>query len=94
MLQLLTLWALAGWCGNEPRPFPKPQPVPWFLSRFIGLVSGIAGGWLYTQVFKPEPVPWTNSLEAAASAAGAFLLARFVTGLYGRLSGGTNIAGG
>jgi len=93
-LSLFLLWALAGWCGNEPRRWgfpPKPGPGPdpwWFASRIIGVVFGIIGGWGYTKIFGPHPEPWTSALPAAASAFGAFLAARFVTDVVSRFSGG------
>jgi hypothetical protein len=104
MIPLIALWALAGWCGSEPRririrwpgpPIPDPDPEPWWLiSRVIGLAAGILGGWGYTQVFGPSPEPWSQALPAAASALGAFVVARFVTDVYGKLSGGKNVARG
>lgn len=104
MIPLLALWALAGWCGSEPRririrwpvpPIPDPDPEPWWLvSRIIGVAAGILGGWGYTQVFGPHPEPWSRALPAAATALGAFVLARFVTDVYGKLSGAKPVARG
>jgi hypothetical protein len=95
-LSIFVLWALVGWCGTVPRPRPPrppdPDPEPWWLvSRIIGVVTGIVGGWAYTQVFGPQLEPWVSALPAAASALGAFVLARFATDIYGRLSGGRRV---
>lgn len=98
MIPLLALWALAGWCGSEPRRIrihwppgptpPDPDPEPWWLvSRIIGVAAGILGGWSYTKLFGPSPEPWSTALPAAATMLGAFVLARFVTDVYGKLSG-------
>lgn len=95
-LALFVLWGLAGWCANEQRrisfrmrEFEPPVPRPnWFASRIIGVVTGIIGGWLYTQVFGPQPEPWSSALPAAASALGAVIAARVVTDIYARFSEG------
>jgi hypothetical protein len=103
-IPLIVLWILAGWCGSEPRririrwpgpPVPDPDPEPWWLvSRIIGLAAGVLGGWGFTQAFGPHPEPWSTALPAVASAAGAYLVSSFVTDVYGRLSGGTNVTRG
>ena len=93
-LTLLALWAFVGWCGTVPRrwPFPPGPPDPdpwWFISRIVGIVSGLLGGWIYTRWFPcPPPEPWVSALPAAASAVGAFVTARFVTDIVGRMRGG------
>jgi hypothetical protein len=93
-LSLLVLWALVGWCGTVPRRWPWPPPPPdpgpdpwWLVSRVIGIIAGIIGGWAYTQVFGPSPEPWVLALPAAASSLGAFVVARVATDIYGRLRG-------
>lgn len=89
-LSLLVLWALVGWCGTVPRRWPFPPPPPpdpwWLVSRIIGIIAGIIGGWGYTQVFGPHPEPWVAALPAAASSLGAFVLARVATDIFGRVS--------
>jgi hypothetical protein len=99
-LSLLLLWAVAGWSATSSRsayipnpddPDPPPWPGPpwwWFASRIIGVVFGIIGGWAYTTVFAPDPLPWTLALPAAASAFGAFLVARVATDIASRFRGG------
>jgi hypothetical protein len=100
---LIALWALAGWCGSEPRriripwrwPVPDPDPEPWWLvSRVIGLAAGILGGWAFTQVFGPRPEPWNQALPAVASAAGAYLVSSFITDVYANFSGAKNVTRG
>lgn len=88
---LFGLWAVAGWCGT-PYPYwwwrvpPPPDPEPWWSSRLIGVVAGIIGGWAFTQVFGPQPEPWTV-VPAAATAVGAFSASRLVGDHYGRVRG-------
>lgn len=103
MIPLFALWALAGWCGSEPRRIklppgvgpPPPDPEPWWLvSRIIGVLAGIIGGLAYTKVFGPHPEPWSQALPAAVSSVGAFLLASFATDVYGKIAGPRNAAGG
>jgi hypothetical protein len=93
-LSLFVLWALVGWCGTVPRRWPWPPPPPdpgpdpwWLVSRVIGIIAGIIGGWGFTQVFGPSPEPWVSALPAAASSLGAFVVARVATDIYGRLRG-------
>lgn len=89
-MTLIALWAFSGWCGSCGTLYPgwwrhphPPDPEPWwFVSRMVGVVFGIAGGFLYTQVFGPRPEPW-------ASALGAFVLGCFAADIYGRFSRGT-----
>jgi hypothetical protein len=91
-LYLIVLWALVGWCGTvPPRPLPPlpdpPRPRPWFVSKAIGMVAGVVGGYVFTQVFLPQdPDPIRSALFAAASAVGAFVAARVVTDIYEQLS--------
>lgn len=74
-LSLLALWALSGWCGNEPLvwlvllrrrlvPPTPPPPDPWpilFVPRIIGVVGGVIGGWVLTAVFAPGLEPWITA---------------------------------
>jgi uncharacterized membrane protein YeaQ/YmgE (transglycosylase-associated protein family) len=51
-------WALIGWCGTPfPRRWPWPPPPPdgdpW-LVKVIGIVGGLAGGWLFGQLFAAD----------------------------------------
>jgi hypothetical protein len=72
---LFALWAIAGWCGNEPpwwwwwirRHLPPPPPPPpdgdpWWRSKLIGVVAGIIGGWVSTQVFGPSALMTPSQL--------------------------------
>jgi uncharacterized membrane protein YeaQ/YmgE (transglycosylase-associated protein family) len=95
-LSLFVLWAIVGWCGTPwprwwrwpPPPPPLPDPDPWPIYKVIGIVGGIAGGWVFTQVFEPNPSPWNIAINAAASAVGAVLGARLLLDLYGLAKGG------
>jgi hypothetical protein len=67
VISLFVLWALTGWCGNEPLIlwFPLPPPVPerpprpnWLVLRIIGMVFGVIGGFVFSRVFGPGPEPW------------------------------------
>lgn len=97
-IMLFALWGAAGWCGT-PYPgwwrHPDPDPEPWwFVGKIIGIVTGILGGWAYTQMFGGAQEHWTAALPAAASCVGAFAVARIVGDVYGRLAGGKQTAGG
>ncbi len=95
-VSLIILWALVGWCGTVPRPFPRlpdpplpiPEPRPCLVcGRVLGIVAGIVGGWAYTQLFLPQdPVPVRSALYAAATSVGAFVAASVVTDIYGLIS--------
>jgi hypothetical protein len=91
---LIIFWLLVGWCGTVPHPpFPPvpdpdpPRPHPWLVSKVIGGVAGIIGGWVYTQVFLPQdPDPIRSALFAAASAVGAYVAAGVITDIYGQIT--------
>jgi hypothetical protein len=111
---LLALWALVGWCGTPwprwwrwpipppPEPDPRgPSPQPWLVSKIIGVVGGIAGGWVYAEVFgplpdpwNPGPEPWMRGLAVAATALGAFVGARLLSDIYELARGGGRAARG
>ncbi len=98
---LFALWGAVGWCGTPypgwwrgPRPHPDPEPW-WLIGKIIGVVAGIVGGWSYTQAFGPiDPIPWRSALPAAASALGAFVVARIVGDIYGAIAAGKKTAVG
>jgi len=102
---LIWLWILVGWCGSgaptivikgplhgkDPEPPPRPE---WLVSRIIGVVTGVIGGWAFSIAFGPYPEPWLKdqprpepwiAVFAAATAVGAFVVSRFVTDIYGRI---------
>jgi hypothetical protein len=94
---LIVFWLLVGFCGTVPfPPFPRPVPdpdpnppgpYPWLVSKIIGGVAGIIGGWVFTQVFLPQdPIPLRSALFAAASAVGAYVAANIATDIYGQIS--------
>jgi hypothetical protein len=106
---LIALWALVGWCGNEPIRIrlvphgptpPEPDPEPnWLVSRLIGVVAGVIGGFVFRQVFGaspelgglsagPHPEPWALAVYAAATTVGAYVVSRIVTDIYGQMRGG------
>ncbi len=78
------LWILVGWCGTPwPRPRPDPTPGgrrvnPWIV-KIVGVVGGLAGGWLFLQGWPVEGA-WTG-IDAAATAVGAWVGAVFLTQL-------------
>lgn len=108
MIPLILLWVLAGWSGvpvdfkvppwqREPDPKLPPRPRPYWLTRIIGMVAGVIGGFAFLAVFGPQPEPWrvvagphpepwATAVFAAATAAGAFIAARIVTDIYEQLS--------
>jgi len=76
---------LVGWCGTRwpgwwrgPRP-PKPDPEPWWrgvgIRIGIGILGGLVGGGLITQVFSGEASLVTVSI-------GAFVGGRLFSDLY------------
>ena len=72
-------WGAGGWCGTPyPHWWPRPQPPDpdpwWWISKVIGVVVGIVGGWAFTKSFGPQPEPWLPAL----SVLGAFVLSRVV----------------
>jgi uncharacterized membrane protein YeaQ/YmgE (transglycosylase-associated protein family) len=101
-ISLLIFWAIIGFdCGTPwpgwwrwpipPPPPPEQRPRPnWLLPIIIGIVGGIAGGWVFTQAFggpQPEP-PLISLIPAAATGVGAFAGGRLLVGLYGIAKGG------
>lgn len=94
-VSLILLWALVGWCGNEPKPFPrlpdplpKPEPRPCLVcGNILGAIAGILGGWGFTQVFSGGDLNVKSGLYAATTSVGAFVTARVVTDIYGFVSG-------
>jgi uncharacterized membrane protein YfcA len=81
------------------KPIPPPDPpyveIPSLphrlLLRIIGVVGGVGGGWVFTEVFGPHPDPWITAgpqpnpgmlVVAAATMVGAFIGASLLTDLY------------
>lgn len=99
-LTLFALWAVGGWCGTPwpgwwRGPRPHPDPEPWWVVQLIGVVAGLVGGWIITQVAGPMPDPWRLTTEnIAVTTLGAVLASRFVTDIYRLARGGTNAAQG
>jgi hypothetical protein len=63
------------------------------IAKVIGIVTGILGGWAYTQMFGGVQEHWTAALPAAASCVLAFAVARIAGEVYGRLAGGKEVVG-
>jgi len=91
------------WLARLREPIKPPDPPPhlpkgpprrpdWPLVRVIGVVGGVIGGWVFTEVFGPGPVPWFSTgphpdpwmpvVFAAATTVGAFIGASLLTDLY------------
>ena len=84
-------WGGGGWCGT-PYPgwwrHPHPRdPAPWWTYKLIGIVAGIAGGWVFSR-FGPHPEPWVPAL----SVLGAFITARVVGDLFAIARGANKAA--
>lgn len=109
-LSLLALWALAGWCLTgvhewwlKPLPlidFPEePPPGPdWIIPKILGVVGGVIGGWVFTEVFVsgsdslttigPQGDSWMPLVRAAATTVGAAIGATLLTDSYRLIRGG------
>lgn len=82
MIGYAVLWGLVGWCGT---PYPgwwlwyiihhlKPPPPdgdPWLIYKVIGIIGGLAGGWVFQQVWSAGPE--VSAIGAATSAVGALV---------------------
>lgn len=79
------MWALVGWCGTPPRPWPWPWPPDPWISKVIGLVGGVAGGWAYTQTFGAGGE--IDALGVAAGSVGAWVGATVLSNVYGLIGG-------
>ena len=99
-LTLFVLWAVGGWCGTPwpgwwrgPRPHPDPEPC--LVVQVIGVVAGLVGGWIITQVAGPRPEPWRLTTDIiTATTIGAVLASRLVTDIYRLARGGASAGQG
>jgi hypothetical protein len=87
-------WGGGGWCGTpypgwwrHPHP-PDPEPW-WWISKVIGVVVGIAGGWAFTKSFGPHPEPWLPALAVL----GGFVASRVVGDVIAVVRGANKAAG-
>ncbi len=73
---LAALWTLVGWCGTPwPGPWPWPpsgdrRSNPW-LAKLVGVIGGLAGGWLLSLTWSLEGS--STGIDAAATAVGAWI---------------------
>ena len=84
-LGLFVVWMLAGWCGTGPIRLPippPPTPNPWIL-RALGVVGGVAGGWLFASAWPGE----VTAIYAASTAVGAVIGSIVVQDLVGLTRG-------
>lgn len=81
---LVLLWILVGWCGTPwPRRWPwppPPPPDPWMI-KFVNVVGGVVGGWLFNRIWPAGEV--VTGIAAAATTVGAFVGAVVLGDLYG-----------
>ena len=85
-------WALGGWCGSVPISVfvawllrhhgnpPPPDPDPWrtqgLVARALGVVGGVAGGYLASRVGTvPDTAPALTAISFLAAVTGGFFLA-------------------
>ena len=105
-LSLLALWALVGWCltGVLRWPIPprldtpeRPPRPNWFIPKILGVVGGVIGGWVFTEVFVagsdslttiPQGDAWMPLVRAAATTVGAAIGATLLADIYGLATGG------
>jgi hypothetical protein len=83
---LVVLWALVGWCGNEPRRWWKrpPPPPPWWLI-VVDLLAGVIGGWAYSALFPQGTADM--GLYAAATSLGAVVVGVLLHSILGMAQG-------
>jgi hypothetical protein len=77
---IIVFWMLVGF-GGASRPGPDDEepkrppwwkgPWPWIISKLAGITGGLAGGFLYSQVFLGEVA--LSGINVAATAVGAFV---------------------
>ena len=78
---LFVWWALVGWCGTPWRRWPPPPPPPDPWVNVINIIGGVAGGWVFSQVF---PVGDTSTAIVAATTSIGALTGSVVFGnMYG-----------
>ena len=72
-------WAIVGWCGT-PWPGrwkwpPPPPPDPWWwMTKVIGVVGGVVGGWAFSLLFNADLAnPAGVGLTFAGALAGSIL---------------------
>ena len=95
---LLVFWGVVGWCGTPPKPWPWPWPPgpwppdPWPLwVKVVGIVGGIVGGFVFTQVWGGEAT--TTLIDVAASGVGAWVGSVFFSDMTGMFLAGKGRAG-
>jgi len=91
MSGLFAFWMLTGWCGTPypgwwkgPRP---PQPDPWWIIKILGVIGGVAGGWLFYQVWPPGQEVGITGIYVAATGIGAYVGSAFLRDVYGLIRG-------
>ena len=82
-------WAVVGWCGTPwPRPWPWPPPPgptpdPW-LSKVIGVIGGIAGGWAFSALYGVDVQSAAGLVLTFFGAAAGSVILNDAYGLVGR----------
>jgi uncharacterized membrane protein YeaQ/YmgE (transglycosylase-associated protein family) len=93
-LGLLLFWGAVGWCGTPwpgwwRHPPPPPPPDPWWLiSRLVGIVCGVIGGWLFNQAWPVTQAGAGAGLEVVASGVAALVGAIVLLDLVSMVRGG------
>jgi uncharacterized membrane protein YeaQ/YmgE (transglycosylase-associated protein family) len=88
------IWAFVGWCGTPWRRWPVPpqpggpQPEPWLSMRLLGVIGGLAGGWIMSRLFDGTPLPAHTLGFVAAASVGAFVGGRVLAEVTSRLTSG------
>jgi hypothetical protein len=74
-IALWVLWGAVGWCGTPWRRWPPPpDPDPWWW-RVIGIVGGLAGGWLFSSAWQAGSDPATYAaLSSLGALAGSIIV--------------------
>jgi uncharacterized membrane protein YeaQ/YmgE (transglycosylase-associated protein family) len=90
------IWALVGWCGTPWRRWPVPPgpgPEPWLSVRILGVIGGLAGGWIMTRFFDGTPLAAHTLGYVAAASVGAFVGGRVLAEVTSRLTSGKTALG-
>jgi uncharacterized membrane protein YeaQ/YmgE (transglycosylase-associated protein family) len=83
-IQLILGWALIAICPPWwpwPRPWPPPPPWRLLVDSVIAIVGGVAGGWLFSQLYAVDLASDAGRLVSFAGALVGSILVSAVAGM-------------